>query len=359
MALVDAVDAHKVAHHKALEVPSEAQNAGEQFLVTGGRYAVDGVVTCHHAACAGVDCRLEGRQYILLKVPPAYVAGAAVVPALRDTVGHKVLEGGYDALSGGAPDHGRCHFRCKVNVLAVGLFNAGPPGLTAKVDDRSVTNSGALSLKFLANHFSNLLDKFSVPRGAKADRSGEHSCADSHVPVRRFLCKYDGNAQPCGVYGIALEFIVSLCGEHRVEAGLKGFLGPRVCPERCPQHAAVLVLDEGAVLIADCYVPVGGSAGRSLVIADSSLVTTDRSLVTTDRSLVITGLIGDLHLFIHGPPQRADQLPQFLFQGHSADKVLSAFLRAIVGVLVYRSFFRACCCHQCSGCNGDKAVKMF
>ena len=145
---VDAVNALEVAHHESLEVPAVLQHAGEEFLVAGGGNAVDGVVAGHDAEGAILNGRPESGQHVFFQVPEADVRGAAVVTALGNAVGHKVLESGDDALGRGAAHHGRCHLRGKVNVFSVGFFHAGPAGFAGEVYHRAVANGAALGHEF-------------------------------------------------------------------------------------------------------------------------------------------------------------------------------------------------------------------
>ena len=289
---VDAVNALEVTHHKALEVPAVLQYAGEEFLVAGGGDAVYGVVAGHDAEGAVLDGRPEGGQHVFFQVPEADMRGTAVVTALGDAIGHKVLEGGDDALRRGSAHHGRCHLRGEVNVFSIGFFHAGPAGFAGEVYHRAIANGASLGHKFGANHLTHLFDELGVPGGAEADGGGEYRGAYGHVPVGGFFGQDDGNAQAGGIYGVVLQGVIGLHGQPGVEAGFQSFAGPGICPERGPEHAAVLFLDE---------IPEG---------------------------------VGDTHLprcavfFIHRPSQRAQQLAQFFVYGHAGEEVIGPFLGA-------------------------------
>ena len=144
MAACNPVYALQVAHHEAAEVPAVPQDARQQLLVAGGRHPVDGVVAGHDAERAVIDGCLESGQDVFFEIPLADMAGTAVVAALGNAVSDEMLQGRDDPLAGRAADHGRCHLRGQVHVLAVGLLHAGPAGLAAEVDDGTVADVPAL-----------------------------------------------------------------------------------------------------------------------------------------------------------------------------------------------------------------------
>ena len=312
---IQSVYALQIAHHKALEVPAVAQHVREQFSVAGGGDAVQRIVAGHDAKRPGFDGRLESGQHILLQVPGADNTGAAVVAAFRYAIGHEMLQGGNHAFRGGSTHQGRCHLAGQVHVFTVSFFHAGPARFARKVNHRSVADESAHGRELVADHLAHLSDQFRVPCGAEADGSGEHRSADGHMPVRRFFGQKDGNAQAGGVHGVALEGVVCLHGQLRVQAVLQGLAGPGIGPESAPEHAAVLFLDEFPVIVGDAH------------------------------------FIGS-HLFVHGPAQRAQELPQLLLHGHAADQVVGPLIGRKGGIFIrLRCLFSAGHHHQRRGCG--------
>ena len=317
---IDAVDALQVAHHEAGEVPALMQDAGQELLVAGGGNAVDGVVAGHHRKGAAVDGRLEGGQHILLQIPRADMGGTAVVAALGYAIGHKMLEGGDDALGGSPLHHGRCHPGGQVNVFSVGFFHAGPAGFAGQVYHRAVADGSALRRQFPADDAAHLFHELGVPGGAEAYRRGEDGGADGHVPVRGFLGQDDGNAQAGGIHGIALQGVVGPGGKPGIQAVLQGFAGPGIGPESGPEHASVLLLDEFSVLIRDADLAVR-------------------------------------HFFIHGPAQRAQQLPQLFFHRHAGNQVVGPFGRRPGSVFVQRGGGMAGDQQRCRRCGSRETFQ--
>ena len=315
------VDALQVAHHEAAEVPAVPQHAGEQIRVAGGGDAVDGVVAGHDAEGAVIDGRLESGQDVFFEVSPADMAGTSVVAALGDAVGDEMLQRGDDSLAGSAADHGRCHLRGEVHVLAVGLFHAGPAGLAAEVDDGTVADVPALCGEFTADDGAHLLQQFRIPGSAEADRRGKHRGADGHVPVGGFLGQEDGNAQARGIHGVVLKGVVSFYRQTGIQACFQGLAGPGIRAESGPEHSAVLLLDKTAVCVGDD-----------------------------------DGGIGDF--LIHRPSQGTEELSQFLFEGHAAHEVVNPVFRFAAGVFVNGSAAMARN-QQESRCKDEKVVKLF
>ena len=219
------------------------------------------------------------------------------MPALRDAIGDKVFQGGDDALGRSAPDHRGSHLRSQINVFAVGFLHAGPARLPGQVDDRAVADGGPLRLQFRADDPAHFLHKFRVPGGRQADRGGEHGRADGHVPVRRLFRQHDGDTQPGRIHRVPLQGVVRLRGERGIEPRLERLLRPRIGAENGPEHASVLVLDEIPVGVGD-----GDAVGR--------------------------------HLVVHRPAQRAQQLSQFLIDGHPFEEVVRALFGGAARVLV-------------------------
>ena len=133
--------------------------------------------------------------------------------------------------------------------------------------------------------------------------------ADGHMPVGGFFGQDDGNTQAGGIYGIMLQGVIGLDGQAGVQARLQGFAGPGVCPEGGPEAASVLLLHEIPEGLGDAHLP--------------------------------GGLLGAVLFFVHRPAQRAQQLPQFFFQGHPGKEIIGPFLRAAGSVLVCGYLFCA------------------
>ena len=221
--------------------------------------------------------------------------------AFGNPVGDKMLEGGNHALGGSAPYHRGSHLRRQVHVLAVSFLHAGPARFAGQVDHRTVPDRRPLRLQFRADGFAHLLHEFRVPGRCQADRGREHRRSDGHVPVRRLLGEDDGDSQPGRVHRITLQGVVRLRGEGRIQAVLQRLPGPRVRAEHGPEHAAVLVLDEIAVFVGD-----GHAVGR--------------------------------HFLVHRPPQRAQQLSQFLIDRHPPDEIVRPLLRRAACIFIHRGF---------------------
>ena len=296
---LEAVDALQVADHESPEAPVIPQDAGQEIRVASGGNAIQGVVRGHHGQGAGVDGGLEGGQDVLLEVAHSDDGRIAVVAAFRDAIGDEMLEGGDHALRGSAPHHRGSHLRGQIDVFSIGFFHAGPARFAGQVDDRAVADGRPLRLQFRADGFPHQLHEFRVPGGCQADRGGEHRRADGHVSVRRLLGQDDGDSEPGTVHRIALQGVVGLRGERRVESVLQGLPGPGIGAENGPEHASVLVLDE---------IPVGVGNGHAV----------------------------GRYLVVHGPAQRAQELSQFLFDGHPFQEVVGPFLRGPVRIFVQR-----------------------
>ena len=185
-----AVDAHKVAHHEAFESPLLLEDASEELPVRGAGHSVDGVIGSHNREGPFVHSTLEGWEEVLAELPHAQLGRIAVVSALRNAVGHEMLECGDDSavpsvvLGGGAANHSAGHFGGKADVFAEGFLDPGPAGFAGKVHYRAVAYPGPHGTEFFGDAAADFFLKGRIPAGRPAYSGGEDGGAYCHVPVR-------------------------------------------------------------------------------------------------------------------------------------------------------------------------------
>ena len=222
--------------------------------------------------------------------------------AFGDAVGDEMLEGGGYAFvisvvqGTGAAHHAGGHPAGQVDIFAIGLLDAGPTGFAGQVDDRSIADVPALGAQFGGDDAAGLFHQGRVPGRGQANAGREDGGADGHVAVRGFFREDDGDAEAAVLDGIALQGIVRFGGQGRIQAVLQGFPRPRVRPERGPQHTAVLFVDK---------------------------------LVEHFRLLDLA-----FGFLVHRPPERADDLADFLLRCHAGEQVGRALFGATGLVLI-------------------------
>ena len=313
MVIGQSVDAVEVGDDDSAEMPAVAQQAGQEFFVAGGRNAVDAVIGSHDRQGAFVDGGLERGQEILGEVPFSDEGGVAVVASLGNAVCDEMLEGRSDTFviavvqRAGAAHHAGSHRAGEVDVFTIGFFDTGPAGLPCQVDDRSVTDVAALGPEFGRDDPSGLFHQGRIPGRGKADAGREYGGSDGHVAVRRFFGQDDRDAEAAVFDRVALQGVIGLGGQGRIEAVFQGLAGPGVCPERRPQHAAVLLVDE---------FPEGFRFRHD-------------------------GLFRS-RLFIHRPAERADDLSDLLLGRHASQEVRSPFLAAPARIFIDFRTVSAC-----------------
>ena len=275
---------------------------------------------------------MEGRQEVLAQVALADRRGIAVVATLGNAVGGEVLERRDDApleavvARACAAHHGGGHLRGEEDILAVGLLDARPAGLARQVDHRAVADVSALRPQFRGDGAADPLDRPRVPGRGQPDARRVDRRADGHVAVGALLGQQNRNAQPAVLDGIALQLVAGPGGQPRIESRLEGLLRPRVGPEGRPQHAAVLPVDKFAVAVRDDDLAPGA-------------------------------------LFVHGPPQRAEQLPDLLLEGHLGEQRFGALLRRerripVIGRRTCRGTEGRACQYPVSGFHSFNRIRV-
>ena len=116
------------------------------------------------------------------------------------------------------------------------------------------------------------------------------------MTVRGFFRQDDRDAEAAVLDGITLQGIVGFGRERRVQAVLQGLFGPGIRPERGPQHAAILLVDE----------PVEFFRFPDVIF----------------------------RLFVHRPAERADDLTYLLFRGHAREQVCGPIFGTAGRVLI-------------------------
>ena len=98
---------------------------------------------------------------------------AVVQPSERAAVADEVLGAAVHALALHAPHVGDAHPADELGILAVGLLQPPPAGVSGDVEDRRQGEAGADRSDLPPDRRGHLLDQLGIPRGGQADRLGE------------------------------------------------------------------------------------------------------------------------------------------------------------------------------------------
>ena len=195
MVRMDVVYAVDVAHHRALETPTVAQDFGEQAGVNRAGHAVDGVVHGHERLGAAFgDAGFEGGQISFPEVARRGAGVENVAVGLGAAVDRVVFHGGYGfeivrvvALQTSA--EGDAEARGEERAFAVGFLAAAPARVAENVNigrpdreafvDLSRTASGAnggvvFGAGFRGDRFRDAVVERRVPGCGKSDGLGKH-----------------------------------------------------------------------------------------------------------------------------------------------------------------------------------------
>ena len=194
-----------------------------------------------------------------MKVTHSHIRRISVVAAFRNAIRHEMLERRYHTLIPSvmlrtcSTYHCSRHLGCEICILTICLLDSRPSRLTRKIDYRAISDVASLCTKFAGDCLSHLCDQGLVPCRGKSDTCREYSCTDGHMTMRSLLCKYHRDTKSGAVNRISLQSIVCFSRKSRIQTVLKGLSCPRVGSECCPEHTAVLLIDEFPVFIGNSH----------------------------------------------------------------------------------------------------------
>ena len=184
----------------------------------------------------------------------------------------------------------------EIRVLAKSFLHAAPTRFAGNVDNRTITDVGALKASLKGNHLAHAVHERLVECAGLSQSCWHHSGADSHVAVRTFFGNEYWNSQTGVVHCIALNFIEGFGSQTRIQAGDQRFLRPRVGTQHSPQRTERLGI---------------------------------HALLEQRRYVDLIALF-----LIHGPPERTQQLTHFFVQGHLREQYFYALVDGQRGVAI-------------------------
>ena len=172
-----------VGHHKPLEVPLLAQEAGQQPATGGGGLVVYRVERRHHAAHTGFYGRTVGSQVVVVHPHAAHVGHVVVQPRLRCSVKGEMLHAGHHLVGGVlfsvalvalvAHHHGLGHRAPQERVFAGALGDAAPTGVATDVDHRTINPGNAVGRGFDGRCAGGQLHLLQIPSARHGKGDGE------------------------------------------------------------------------------------------------------------------------------------------------------------------------------------------